>query len=478
MRGRGLTLALVLAGVWLRPAANAQDALPALVKRLQPSVVLVQTYADSGKRLRQGSAFFVGMRGDVITNYHVISGAYRAQIKTSDGETFSVKGVVAMDATRDLVRLATDTPTESAHPLLIGRDLPEVGETVVVIGSPLGLEQTVTDGIVSAIRTLKPQGQVIQMSAPISPGSSGSPVVNLRGQVVGVASFLRDDGQNLNFAVPAGELLEMAVGKERPLASLLNPPPKTTVGEAEGYYLNGVAYLSQKNYAKALPFFEAAVRSRPSYAEAYLHIGDCLEGLGRGREALEAYRSAVLLKPDAVDFQVRLGGAFASQGRTLEAAQCYAQALQISSDDAAALMGMAQMCVRLQRNQEAIAAAQHAVRQRPDSAEAYKVLGEVLAYDGRQSMAMEAFKQAIRLMPDDPAAHCGMGDTLAKMGRDADAAAAYKEAIRLDPGLASAHLGLGLTALRAGNRGLALEEYKVLKDLDRVKAEVLFSALY
>ncbi len=478
MRFRVLTSLVALVLLWPALSASAQETLPALVRRLQPSVVLVQTYSDTGKRLRQGSAFFVGMRGDVVTNYHVISGAYRAQIKTSDGETFSVKGVVAMDTTRDLVRLATDTPTESAHPLLIGRDLPEVGETVVVIGSPLGLEQTVTDGIVSALRTLKPQGQVIQMSAPISPGSSGSPVVNMRGQVVGVASFLREDGQNLNFAVPAAELLDMPPGKERSLVSLLNPPPKPSVGEAEGSYLSGVAFLSQKNYAKALPFFEAAVRSKPSYAEAYLHIGACLEGLGRNREALEAYRSAVLLKPDAVDFQVRLGNAFAQQGRTLEAAQCYAQALQITPDDASALMGMALMCVRLQRNQEAIASAQRAVRQRPDSAEAYKVLGQVLAYDSRQSLAMEAFKQAIRLVPDDAEAHCGMGDAFAKMGRDSDAAAAYKEAIRLDPDLASAHLGLGLVALKSGNRGLALEEYKVLKDVDRVKAEVLFSALY
>jgi hypothetical protein len=72
-----------------------------------------------------------------------------------------------------------------------------------VIGTPLGLEQTVSDGIVSARREIPGFGRIVQMTAPISPGSSGSPVLNMRGEVVGVATFLIDMGQNLNFAIPA-----------------------------------------------------------------------------------------------------------------------------------------------------------------------------------------------------------------------------------------------------------------------------------
>jgi S1-C subfamily serine protease len=174
---------------------RAQESLPSLVRRVEPSVVLVQTYSSGGKRLSQGTAFFMGGEGDVVTSRHVLVGAARAQVKASDGNSYAVRAVVAEDRARDLVRLALDIPLEAAKPLPLAQALPEPGETVVVIGSPLGLEQTVTDGIVSAIRKISPVGQVIQMSAPISPGSSGSPVVDMRGQVVGVASFRRQDGR-------------------------------------------------------------------------------------------------------------------------------------------------------------------------------------------------------------------------------------------------------------------------------------------
>ena len=90
--------------------------------------------------------------------------------------------------------------------------MPEIGEKVVVIGSPLGLEQTAADGIVSAIRQYRSFQKVIQITAPISPGSSGSPVVNMRGEVIGVAFMLMSAGQNLNFCVPGENIANLLSG--------------------------------------------------------------------------------------------------------------------------------------------------------------------------------------------------------------------------------------------------------------------------
>lgn len=457
---------------------SSQDDLPALVKLVEPSVLVVQTYKASGQRLAQGSAFFVSADGRVATNRHVVAGSIRAEVKAPDGSTFAIRAVVAEDRARDWVILSLDIPPGIARPLSIAHSLPEVGERVVVIGSPLGLEQTATDGIVSAVRSVKPRGKVIQMSAPISPGSSGSPVVNMRGQVVGIASFLRQNGQNLNFAVPAMDLPSLATGPERPLAVLAEALRPAEPDSAEQIYLRGVALLARREFAKALPVFESAVRVRPAYAEAYLHIGACLESMGRGRDALDAYRSAVLLRPEVSDFQERLGLALERQGQSREAMEAYDQAARLSPDNASALLGLARVYAKTGRVGESLAACQQAARLRPDLEEAYKLMGEAYAQQGRHPQAAEAFKQAIRLSPDDAAAHCGMGAALSAMGRSRDAAMAFKEAIRLSPDGAPGHYGLGRVALAEGNRGQALEEYKILKRLDAVLAGELFEDIY
>ena len=464
--------------LWVAWSAQAQESLPALVKRLEPSVVLVQTYASGGRRLSQGTAFFVGNEGDVVTSRHVLVGAERAQVRAPDGKSYPVRAVVAEDRTRDLVRLALEIPPEAAKPLPLAQALPEPGETVVVIGSPLGLEQTVTDGIVSAIRKISPLGQVIQMSAPISPGSSGSPVVDMRGQVVGVASFRRQDGQNLNFAIPAKALADMARGPERPLATLLDRPRTMGPSPAEDAYLQGVALLAQKNYTRALPAFEEAVKARPSYADAYMHIGACLEGLGRKAEAVEAYRSAALLEPEVTDFQTRLACALEGQGHEDEAAEAFAQAVRLSPENVEALLGLARVLVKAGRLEMAIGSCQQAARIQPGSREVFEMLGSLYLRLGRTTQAAEAYRQAVRLDPAAATAHCGMGEAFLRMDRYREASEAFTEAVRLAPDDAAAHYGLGRTALAAGNRGLALEEYRVLKRLDPIRGAELFSAIY
>lgn len=199
-------------------SAIAQERLPSLVKKVQPSVVSVTTYDVAGEPLKQGSGFFVNEAGDVLTNRHVLRGATAAMVKTSDGRKYPVKTVVAEDENTDLVRVSITAPKAAFKPLRLTVIVPDVGERIVVVGSPLGLEHTVSEGIISAVRDVGSWGKIIQLSAPVSPGSSGSPVVNLKGEVIGVATFQLVEGQNLNFAVPALAVLRMPPGRHRTLA--------------------------------------------------------------------------------------------------------------------------------------------------------------------------------------------------------------------------------------------------------------------
>jgi S1-C subfamily serine protease len=167
-----------------------------LYKLKAPSVVLLQVFDQSGQMTKIGSGFLAGPDRAVITNYHMIRGAYSEKVEFQDGSSADVLGVLGYSASEDLaaIRLST-APAESLE--LGDSDTLEVGDRVVAIGSPHGLQNTISDGLVSALR----DGQ-IQTSAPISPGSSGGPFFNQRGQVIGVAVSGFRDAQNLNFVVP------------------------------------------------------------------------------------------------------------------------------------------------------------------------------------------------------------------------------------------------------------------------------------
>jgi S1-C subfamily serine protease len=212
----GTAMLLLLLSAFLVGAPRAQENLPELIKRLLPAVATVVGFNAAGKAIRLGSGVFIDREGHLITNLHVIHGVPRAEVKLPQGKIYPLTEMAAVDEKADLVKLAVHLPGGAPHFLTVSGARPEVGEPVVVLGSPLGLEQTVSVGIVSAIRTIKDRGEFLQISAPISPGSSGGPVVNMTGQVIGIVTF-QVKGQNINFAVPGYRILALRDGPPRPL---------------------------------------------------------------------------------------------------------------------------------------------------------------------------------------------------------------------------------------------------------------------
>src|SRR5687767_9176780 len=219
-------------------AARADENLPTLVKRVKPAVVAIATYDASGEALMTGSGFFL-RPGQVVTNLHVVRGAARAEIKTLDGKgkVYPVTGAVAVDEEGDLALLTVDMPLERARTSELATDLPDEGETIFVIGNPLKLEGSVSDGIVSAVREVPNSYRIIQITAPISHGNSGSPVFNLRGQVLGVVTVKVTNGQNINLAIAAARVGELRAGALRPLADLATKPKGDV---AESAYRNEI----------------------------------------------------------------------------------------------------------------------------------------------------------------------------------------------------------------------------------------------
>ncbi|MBV6396586.1 MAG: hypothetical protein HFACDABA_02186 [Anaerolineales bacterium] len=196
-------------------AAN-QEALVTLFQSVNPGVVAIKTVGAQGGSL--GSGFVFDAIGHIVTNYHVVEGSRQVEVDFVSG--FKVYGtVIGTDLDSDLAVVKVDAPASELHPLVLGdSDSLRVGQTVIAIGNPFGLNSTMTLGIVSALgRTLDSMhetsgggtftaGDIIQTDAAINPGNSGGPLFNLNGEVIGINRAIRtvnstDTGEPLNSGI-------------------------------------------------------------------------------------------------------------------------------------------------------------------------------------------------------------------------------------------------------------------------------------
>ncbi len=199
---------------------DAQDALLInLYRRVNPAVVYIEVLVQRGgglQRLSSGSGFMIDQDGYVVTNNHVVEGADALQVVLADGSVTKDVEIVGRDPYSDLAVIRVDVGPDSLVPLELGdSDALQVGQKVIAIGNPFGLQGTMTMGVVSAVgRTLTSQAmeggnfsnpEIIQTDAAINPGNSGGPLVDSRGRVVGVNTAIRS-GTGVNagvgFAVP------------------------------------------------------------------------------------------------------------------------------------------------------------------------------------------------------------------------------------------------------------------------------------
>jgi len=173
--------------------------------------------------------------------------------------------------------------------------------------------------------------RIIQITAPISHGNSGSPVFNLKGQVLGVVTIKVTNGQNINLAIAAARVGELTVGKLQPLSEL---GTKGKGDIAESLYRSGLDSLWLGNYDNAVGYFENAANKNPKRAEAWVQVGYCKVKQGKNQEAIKAYLQALQLKPNDADIHNKLGDAYYYSGRLMEAIAAYKDAVRLRPQSA------------------------------------------------------------------------------------------------------------------------------------------------
>ncbi|MGI8640761.1 MAG: tetratricopeptide repeat protein [Pyrinomonadaceae bacterium] len=440
----------------------AQDYLPDLVRRVKPSAVAIETFDAKGATISRGSGFFVS-KDKIITNRHVIEKSSRVEIHLMNGKKFVARGVLAIDGEGDLALLQVNVPEGEAIPLPIVRAVPQEGESIVVVGNPYGLEGSVSNGIVSAVREIPGYGKIIQITAPISPGSSGSPVVNMLGQVIGVATLQAAEGQSLNFAVPSERISQLKIGELQTFSSLNSQSQKNKRAAAQSLYSQGLGILSRDDYARAVTYFEKAVEIDGNYAEAWYQAGFCYGMLGRHADALKASKQAAKLRPEWSETYVNIGASSFALGQYKDAAEAYKQATKIDANNADTQYALGLSLNKLGRTDEEILAYKRAVALKPDYANAYELLGTAYFKQKKYNESLAAFEQLKTYKPDAKTYNY-LGESYFELGKTEESVDAFNNAVNYNSNFEKARFNLGKAYLKLGDRDSAMIQYEILQN--------------
>jgi S1-C subfamily serine protease len=327
----------------IMPFLTFSQSAKEIAKNCLPSTVSLVMEDKTKQPISLGSGFVLE-KGKVVTNLHVIEGAkYGYVLENGSSKKHSIKGYFQIDKINDLAILSV--PTLTAQPLAISNiEKPEIGEKIYAIGNPKGLSGTISEGIVSGIRSLENKS-LIQITAPISPGSSGGPVINNKGEVIGVAVGTLTSGQNLNFAIPVNLLndlinkgtksiisLNISKGTTRPKTSKdeINVKDGVIVRkiEAENWRGARVSFSIKNNLPHTISnvkllflLYDNTGTIVDYIEEEYLDCGWCgeikpflaksfgytrdMEGMGKITEFQTEFKTGYKIKVRVLDFKIR-----------------------------------------------------------------------------------------------------------------------------------------------------------------------------
>ena len=433
-----------------------------IAERALAATVHLVLQDEKGGALAQGSGFFV--RHDLIaTNFHVIEGAAQGTAKLVNKDfTYPIEGFVATDKTNDLALLKVTA--YEVKPLRLGdSDAVRVGDPVYVTGSPRGFEGTFSIGNISAKRKTR-EIQRLQMTAPISPGSSGGPAQNCKGEVIGiVVTAIRprdnqnpqDFVQNLNFLIPSNVLKTLLVQLTR-----VKPLSRgSRFISAYSYYRRGNDKLALADFKGAIEDFTHCLRLKPDYAPAFLNRGYANSKLGHLPAAIADYGEAILLEPrDSLAYFNR-GVARRKLGQHVAAISDYDEAIRLDPNDANVYVSRGYAKGKLGEYVAAISDYDEAIRLDPSDVKAYVSRGYAKHRLGQNAAAIADYDNAIRLGASDSLVYFNRGYAKAQLDQHTEAIGDYDEAIRISPNYAIAYHNRGYAKRKLGDYRSAIDDY-------------------
>jgi S1-C subfamily serine protease/Tfp pilus assembly protein PilF len=431
---QGLLVIIVLLVAVAVHAKTASEVFDAVFS----SIVVIRTYDATGKSRMFGSG--VALTSEVIaTNCHVIEDAPKIQV-VHRGKEYPAT-LRHSDWDRDICTLIVSGLNAPAVTTGSTARL-KVGARVYAIGAPQGLELTLSEGIISSLRPVE-GGQYLQITAPISPGSSGGGLFDEDGRLIGLPSFYLAQGQQLNFAVPVEWINELPKRHTKKMATA-----QTTIDLIK----KASALNKNRDWSGLLTHSLRWTEARPEDASAWSSLGYAYEKSGQPAKAIEAYQQALRFLPEGVSGEYlpyRLGIAYGQSGQSAEAIESFQQALRFN----------------------------------PEYADAWYRLGLVYIKSGLNAKAIEAFQQALHVTPDNTHAWfpadtwLALGMAYGLTGEIDKQIGAYQQALQINPENADAWYFLGIAYKTSGQTAKVIEVYKRLKTLDPAKADEFFNRI-
>ena len=344
------------------------------------SIVVIRTYDAKGKNLELGSG--VVLASELIaTNCHVIEDAAKIRVAYRGKEYPAT--LQHSDSDRDICILAISGLKAPA--VVIGSTSRlKVGARVYAIGAPHGLELTLSEGIISSLRPVE-GGRYLQISAPISPGSSGGGLFDEGGQLIGLTTFYLAEGQQLNFAVPVEWISELPKRHKRTV--------KGAATSTIDWFNKALALAEKKDWAALLAHSFSWTNAQPEEAFAWFSLAIAYGKSGQTAKEIEAYQKALRINPEDAEAWNNLAGAYDESGQTAKAIKAAQKALRINPEYAVGWCNLGIAYGRSGQTAKAIEAFQKALRINPDLADAWYNLGIAYKMSGQTDQAMEVYKQ-------------------------------------------------------------------------------------
>lgn len=430
---------------------------PELLKRANPSVVSVYGFDSLFEPVSQGSGFFVDSCR-VVSCWHVVEEADILMIECDDDSLYAIDSVVAIDFEGDLVEMWACVLSKPQGLPLAGT-VPSQGDEVLVVGSPLGFPGSVSDGIVAAVRDADELGPILQITAPISSGSSGSPVISRSGEVVGIVGATIEEGQNLNFAVSSGRIRDIQANWESQLATYLEP--QETI-DYDSLYALADQLTDNEQYNQADGLWSLLIDTLGDGPYVTFRRGMCRLASGKFNRALRDFRvSNEFQKSHEAFYNIYL--AEIGLEDTLGATAALEKALEMQPDDSASVLALATLYEARGSYGSAMSLLRGYVKKRPDNVAASKLLCYALFMLERYDEAVACYENLLEADPDGGSAWSYLGWCYTSSEKYRKAISCFEKAKTMETadytdqwGLAEAYLGIGDTTKGLQNYKLAL----------------------
>jgi tetratricopeptide (TPR) repeat protein len=454
-------LGLSISLLFIYPPKSYSQSLSAeeIYMKVSPVVVVIHAYDFNDKLEDQVSGVVLNDKGYLVTNYHILSGNKRIEILHGK-EIIPYADIIGIDVEKDILILKIEA--QKFPPLKTGNSMAlNIGQKVYTIDGTKGFENSISGGIISGLKNYDElRRNFKQISASISPGSSGSVVVDNSGELLGITTLTMKDGQNLNLIIPIEDILKVEIAS-------YNKNDKY-----KDFELANKAFNAEEtgDYKGAVKYYTYYLEKYPDYSRAYYNRGIAKRHLEDYMGAIQDYSKAIELNPNYVDAYINRGTAKYNLGDSTGEIQDYNKAIELNPNYARAYYNRGIAKKHLQDYSGAIQDYNKAIELNPNDADAYNNRGTAKYNLEDSTGEIQDYNKAIELNPNYTRAYYNRGLAKNNLGDNRGAIQDYDKAIELNPNYAGAYYNREIAKLDLGDKDGACLDWSMAAKLGSAKS--------